>query len=65
MDEDGNGGDDAGDSARYGLMELYRPRMTSASIDLNNPARHRTSRPMPQMAARTDAEIDTLLDEAA
>jgi len=64
MDEDGHGGDDAGDSARYGLMELYRPRMTSASIDLSSGAK-RTRATAPALPARSDAEIDKLLNEAA
>lgn len=58
-DEDGNGGDDPYDDARYGMMAVWRPRLRTAKVDLHG--KHPTA-PMALPAARTDAEIEALLD---
>lgn len=36
-DDDGNGGDDAGDCARYGLMASGRPKLVSKDVDFYAP----------------------------
>lgn len=64
VDEDGNGGDDPYDAARYGLMVPWRPRLRSARVDLDAPAPAGTQHAAPE-PARTDDEIERLLDEAA
>lgn len=59
VDEDGNGGDDPYDDARYGMMAVWRPKLRSSSVDF-----HATT-PGPiaaRVAARSDAEIEALLN---
>lgn len=60
-DEDGNGGDDPYDDARYGLMAVWKPTLLSARVDLHAPA-PRAAAALPP--ARSDAEIAALLDAA-
>jgi len=58
VDEDGLGGDDAADAARYGLMASWTPKMKSARVDFYRQKQEMTTLPPP---ARTDAEIEELL----
>lgn len=62
IDEDGIGGDDAGDGARYGIMAAWRPRMTSGQVDWHQKAPRKVKAPKP---ARTEAEVEKLLSEYA
>jgi hypothetical protein len=60
IDDDGIGGDDAGDCARYGVMAAHRKKMTSAQVDWYGKQPKRTEAPAP---ARSEAEIERLLEE--
>lgn len=59
-DEDGMGGDDPADTARYGLMALWRPRLTSKRLDLHGSAPATVNAPQP---ARSDADIERMLSD--
>lgn len=59
--EDGTGGDDPYDALRYGCMAVWRPRVTSASVDFYGAA------PLPPSArtpTRTGDDVNRLLDQA-
>lgn len=58
IDDDGIGGDDAGDCARYGIMAAHRATMTSRQVDWYAKTPQRSAAPQP---ARTDEEIEQLL----
>lgn len=59
-DEDGHGGDDPGDCARYGLMVVAKQKQHTTSA----PKRPRNPTTTPErVAARSDEEIDALLGE--
>ena len=61
-DDDGLGGDDPYDDARYGMMALWKPRLTTARVDFHRGAAAPTPT-APPAQARTDAEIELLLGE--
>jgi hypothetical protein len=60
VDDDGIGGDDAGDCARYGVMAAWRPKMTSSQVDWYGKATQGAAAPGP---ARSDEEIESMLSE--
>lgn len=59
-DDDGNGGDDPGDGARYGLMVVAKKKQPGGATT----RRQGPARPMERGEHRSDAEIDALLDAA-
>jgi len=59
-DDDGVGGDDPYDDARYGMMAMWKARLATASVDFHRG--HHAAIPAAQ-PARTDAEIRALLDQ--
>lgn len=62
IDENGQGGDDAYDDARYGLMVQRKPKsLRSAQVDFYAPLLPGSGEPLP---ARSEAEIEQLLAEA-
>lgn len=76
-DDDGQGGDDPADAARYGVMEGTKPRTESRSIDWHghapsagptssaSAARRAARHPAPAAPVSSDLDaIDRLLDEA-
>ena len=61
VDEDGNGGDDYADGARYGIMEAEGGgRIVTAQVDLKHPKQPQTQRPV---HARSEDEVQQLLEE--
>lgn len=60
-DDDGNGGDDPYDGARYGLMHVAKQKRTSTS-STKKPTTP-TAAPATNAAARSDAEIEALLGD--
>lgn len=62
IDEAGEGGDDAGDSARYGLMVAWKKKaLKSAQVDWYAPTQADQPTPPP---ARSEAEIERMLASA-
>lgn len=59
VDQDGRGGDDPYDSARYGLMAEGRKKMTSGNVDFYKKSAPNLQAPAP---ARSAAEVEELLD---
>jgi hypothetical protein len=59
VDDDGNGGDDAADSARYGVMAAWRKAMRSGQVDWYAVPRARDKAPK---ASRSVAEVEAMLD---
>ncbi|MBN1991346.1 MAG: phage terminase large subunit [Anaerolineae bacterium] len=60
IDDDGIGGDDAGDCARYGVMAAHRKAMRSGKVDWYGKTPPTTE---PERPARSDEEIKRLLEE--
>ncbi|MCK6629355.1 MAG: phage terminase large subunit [Anaerolineae bacterium] len=60
VDDDGIGGDDAADCARYGVMAAWRPKMSSAQVDWYGRPQTAGRGPQP---ARADDEIERILSE--
>ncbi len=61
VDDDGNGGDDPYDDARYGLMVHWKKKtMQSASVDWYARRRPQTAAPQP---GRSRAEVEEILEQ--
>ena len=60
IDDDGIGGDDAPDCARYGLMAAHRRTMTSSQVDWYAKGQGGADAPSP---ARSDEEIERMLSQ--
>lgn len=61
VDEDGNGGDDAADCARYGMMAAGKPRLQSANIDWYENQTNQSL--MDAEAGRSADEVERMLAE--
>ena len=62
VDENGQGGDDPYDDARYGLMVAWKKKtLKTAQVDFYAPHRPASQAPAP---ARSEAEIERILEEA-
>jgi len=59
VDDDGNGGDDAADCARYGVMAAEKPKLQSGRVDWY--ARSPANTQEPEEIGRSDDEIEQLL----
>lgn len=66
VDDDGVGGDDAGDCARYGVMAAWRPKMTTSQVFFygKQPGASTGSLRAEPAGARSDDEIERLLSES-